>query len=103
MNSAAVQASGVGSAQINHFLLPAGAVAVCLGWRDTRAKRGIQYFDAHIIRSLDHVKACIAMPWTVCLAMRFGDACDHVLGHVLVHVLDPVLDHALDEAHDHVR
>ena len=45
MRNAAVQVSGVGSAQINQFLLPRGAVAVCLGWRNENAKHGIHYFD----------------------------------------------------------
>ena len=57
MRGAAVQASGVGSAQINQFLMPRGSVAVCLGWRDDRAQTGIHYFDHHVLRSLDHVRA----------------------------------------------
>jgi len=56
MRSAAVQVSGVGSAQINHFLLPQGSVAVCLGWRDELARSGIHYFDHHVLRSMDHVR-----------------------------------------------
>ena len=56
MRTAAVQVSGVGSAQINQFLLPRGAVAVCLGWRDEHATHRIHYFDHHILRSLDHVR-----------------------------------------------
>lgn len=45
MRSAAVQVSGVGSAQINQFMLPRGAVALCLGWRDEQARSRIHYFD----------------------------------------------------------
>lgn len=56
MRSAAVQVSGVGSAQINQFLLPRGSVAVCLGWRDEHARHRIHYFDHHILRSLDHAR-----------------------------------------------
>lgn len=56
IRGAAVVASGVGSAQINQFLLPTGSVAVCLGWRIDGTRRGIYYFDNHILRSLDHAR-----------------------------------------------
>ena len=42
----AVQVSGVGTAQNNAFLLPAGAVHVSLGWRHSEAKCRIHYFDS---------------------------------------------------------
>lgn len=57
MRSAAVQVSGVGSAQINQFLMPQGTVAVTLGWRDDQSRHGVHYFDSHVLRSMDHVKA----------------------------------------------
>ena len=57
IRGAAVVASGVGSSQINQFLLPEGSVAVCLGWRDDNTRRGIHYFDSHVLRSLDHARA----------------------------------------------
>ena len=57
IDSAAVMISGVGSAQINQFLLPAQSVAVCLGWWNPSAKDRIHYFDHHVLRSLDHVRA----------------------------------------------
>lgn len=56
MRGAAVQVSGVGSSQINQFLLPRGAVAICLGWRSEASRHGIVYFDSHILRSMDHVR-----------------------------------------------
>ena len=57
LRSTAVLLSGVGSAQMNHFLLPRGSVGVCLGWRSAHAKRRIQYYDSHLLRSLDYVRA----------------------------------------------
>ena len=57
LSETAVQVAGVGTAQMNSFLLPAGAVALCLGWRHDGSKRRIEYFDSHILRSLDHVRA----------------------------------------------
>ena len=61
MRSCAVQVSGVGSAQINNYLLPPGAVAVALGWRYPAAAGGtrlnITYFDSHLLHSLDHVRS----------------------------------------------
>lgn len=56
MRSAAVQVSGVGSAQINQFLMPPGSVAIALGWREDSSRHGIHYFDSHILRSMDHVR-----------------------------------------------
>jgi hypothetical protein len=57
IRGAAVQISGVGSAQMNQFLLPRGSVAISLGWRNERSRNGIYYFDSHILRSLDHARA----------------------------------------------
>ena len=57
LRTVAVLVSGVGTAMQNTFLLPAGAVAICLGWRQEESRHGIQYFDSHIMRSLDHVRA----------------------------------------------
>ena len=51
-----VQVSGVGTAQMNSYLLPPGSVAVCLGWRHEESSRRIHYFDSHLLRSLDHVR-----------------------------------------------
>ena len=51
-----VQVTGVGSAQMNTFLLPAGAVSVCLGWRHQDARKKIYYFDSHRLNALDHVR-----------------------------------------------
>jgi len=52
----AVQVSGVGTAQNNAFLLPAGAVHVSLGWRHAEAKCRIHYFDSMTINSLDQAR-----------------------------------------------
>lgn len=57
MRAAAVQISGVGTAMMNQFLMPKGTVAVCLGWREEKSRHGIQYFDSHLLRSLDHARA----------------------------------------------
>ena len=51
-----VQVSGVGTAQGNSFLLPVGAVHVCLGWRHDESKIRIKYFDSMTLTSLDHVR-----------------------------------------------
>jgi hypothetical protein len=32
-------------------------VAICLGWRNEHSRRHIEYFDSHLLRSLDHVRA----------------------------------------------
>ena len=57
MRTAAVLVTGVGSAMQNGFLMPEGSVAICLGWRNEFSPHGIHYFDSHILRSLDHVRA----------------------------------------------
>jgi hypothetical protein len=49
-----VHVTGVGTGQMNVFLLPPGAVALGLGWRDDFSYNHIHYFDA-ILASLDHV------------------------------------------------
>lgn len=56
LREAAVHVSGVGTAQMNAFLLPPGAVAVCLGWHNAKTARRIDYFDSHVLHSLDHVR-----------------------------------------------
>ena len=42
---------------MNSYLLPAGAVVVCLGWRQDESAIRIQYFDSHLLHSLEHVRA----------------------------------------------
>ena len=56
LREAAVHVSGVGTAQMNAFLLPPGAVAICLGWHNAKTARRIDYFDSHVLHSLDHVR-----------------------------------------------
>ena len=48
----AVLVSGVGTAQMSSYLLPAGAVIVCLGWRHEEARNRIEFFDSHILNGL---------------------------------------------------
>ena len=44
---------------MNSYLLPRGAVAICLGWiaKDDALAGDITYFDSHILNSLDHVRS----------------------------------------------
>ena len=57
LNDVSVQVAGVGTAQMNSYLLPVGSVALCLGWRHDQARTRIEYFDSHVLNSLDHVRA----------------------------------------------
>jgi len=49
-----IHVTGVGTGQMNVFLLPPGAVALGLGWRNDFSYNHIHFFDA-ILTSLDHV------------------------------------------------
>ena len=49
-----IHVTGVGTGQMNVFLLPPGAVALGLGWRDDFSYNHVHFFDA-ILTSLDHV------------------------------------------------
>lgn len=51
-----VLVTGVGTASMSAFMLPAGAVIACFGWRESRAKSRIMYYDSHILNGLEHVR-----------------------------------------------
>ena len=72
MRGAAVQVSGVGSSQMNQFLLPRGSVAISLGWRDETSRHGVTYFDSHILRSMDHARVLYYPSYT-----RAERSCGH--------------------------
>lgn len=56
LRNTAVLGTGVGTGMMNAFMLPPGAVAFCLGWRDPHGRAKITYFDSHLLNSLDHVR-----------------------------------------------
>ena len=51
-----VLVSGVGTAQMSAYLVPAGAVILCMGWRFDEARSRIYYFDSHILHGIDHAR-----------------------------------------------
>ena len=54
LQKTAVHVTGVGTGQMNVFFLPAGSVALGLGWRNNYSFKRIHYFDP-VLTSLDHV------------------------------------------------